>query len=377
MKINIVVGGTFHAPILASNLIRLGYDVKIYTSTPKFKFKDKALLDKVVFVPMIFQIFRKLINRPIWSGFKYFDSVVFDWVVSKIMRDCDVVYGFAGNSCFSGASVKQRGGKFILDRACPHIEYQNDLLLSESKELQVKFYKLGRRTLTRSKLEYQVADRIVVPSKYTYNTFLGRDVDFNKIDIIPLDANASAPQKNPKKTNTGFTIGVVGGGLLRKGYIYLFRAWDELCIDGGRLLIKGNKSELIQSKEIQNIIKRNKNIEFVDYVEDINDFYKECDIFCLPSIDDGFGMVVFEAMANALPVIVTKNVGASTFVSHGENGYIVNIKKSDELREKFLLLYKNKSKLLRFSKRSLKIYKNYVNSNASYLNGIRNLFLSL
>ena len=97
MKINIVVGGTFHAPILASNLIMLGHDVKIYTSTPKFKFKDKSLSDKVVFVPMMFQIFRKLINRPIWSGFKYFDSVVFDWVVSKIMRDCEVVYGFAGN----------------------------------------------------------------------------------------------------------------------------------------------------------------------------------------------------------------------------------------------------------------------------------------
>ena len=64
MKINIVVGGTFHAPILARNLIRLGHDVKIYTSTPKFKFKDKALLKNIVFVPMMFQIFRKLINKP-------------------------------------------------------------------------------------------------------------------------------------------------------------------------------------------------------------------------------------------------------------------------------------------------------------------------
>ena len=100
MKINIVVGGTFHVPILATNLIMLGHDIKIYIQTPKFKFKDKNLIDKVVFIPMIFQILRKLLNKPIWSGFKYFDSVIFDWVVSKIMRDCDVVYGFAGNSRF-------------------------------------------------------------------------------------------------------------------------------------------------------------------------------------------------------------------------------------------------------------------------------------
>lgn len=377
MKINIVVGGTFHAPILANNLIKLGYDVKIYSSTPKFKFKDKALLEKIIFVPKIFQILRKLINRPIWSGFKYFDSVVFDWVVSKIMRDCDILYGFAGNSYFSGTLVKKKGGKFILDRACPHIEYQNNLLLLEAKELQVKYYKLGRRNLLRSKLEYQVSDRIVVPSRYSYNSFIGRDIDYNKIEIIPLDAKVSVPKTTSSKKNTSFTVGVVGGDLLRKGYLYLFRAWDELGINNGRLLIKGNKSELTKSKEIQNIVNRNNNIEFVNYIEDINDFYMKCDVFCLPSIDDGFGMVVFEAMANALPIIVTKNVGASTFVRHDENGYIVGIKNSNEIMEKISLLYKDRNKLIKFSKKSLSTYKNYMKSNINYSNSIKNLFLSL
>ena len=42
---------------------------------------------------------------------------------------------------------EKRGGKYILDRACPHIEYQNELLLSEAKELQVKFHKLGLEIL--------------------------------------------------------------------------------------------------------------------------------------------------------------------------------------------------------------------------------------
>ena len=165
--------------------------------------------------------------------------------------------------------------------------------------------------------------------------------------------------------------------MLRKGYIYIFRAWDGLSIDGGRLIIKGNKSELIQSKEIQNILKSKNIIDFMDYIKDINDFYSECDVFCLPSIDDGFGMVVFEAMANSLPVIVTKSVGASSFVSHGKNGYIVNIKNSDDIRKKLLLLCKDRHKVFNFSQRSLTIYNNYVNSKKNYLNGIQNLFLSI
>jgi glycosyltransferase involved in cell wall biosynthesis len=45
-------------------------------------------------------------------------------------------------------------------------------------------------------------------------------------------------------------------------------------------------------------------------------FYRECDVFCLPSIDDGFGMVVFEAMGCGVPVIVSENAGASEMLSN-------------------------------------------------------------
>jgi|APSaa5957512535_1039671.scaffolds.fasta_scaffold106520_2 hypothetical protein len=46
IKINIVVGGTFHIAMLVEKLKNLGYDIKIYTSTPKFKFKKKSFYDQ-------------------------------------------------------------------------------------------------------------------------------------------------------------------------------------------------------------------------------------------------------------------------------------------------------------------------------------------
>ena len=68
-----------------------------------------------------------------------------------------------------------------------------------------------------------------------------------------------------------------------------------------------------------------------EYYKDINDFYNEVDVLCLPSIDEGFGMVVLEAMSNGIPTIISKNVGASDLISDKANGMIVNPGNADEV----------------------------------------------
>lgn len=56
----------------------------------------------------------------------------------------------------------------------------------------------------------------------------------------------------------------------------------------------------------------------------LSQYYGLADIFVLPSRDEPWGLVVNEAMACGLPVIVSENVGASRdLIVHGHNGYIV------------------------------------------------------
>jgi glycosyltransferase involved in cell wall biosynthesis len=50
---------------------------------------------------------------------------------------------------------------------------------------------------------------------------------------------------------------------------------------------------------------------------------REASVLVLPSICDGFGMVVNEAMAQGLPVICSSNAGASQLVVEGVNGFVV------------------------------------------------------
>lgn len=54
------------------------------------------------------------------------------------------------------------------------------------------------------------------------------------------------------------------------------------------------------------------------------DFYAGIDVFCLPSRTDSFGLVLLEAWANAIPVIVYRAGGPAELVRDGTDGFVVN-----------------------------------------------------
>ena len=365
-KVNIVVGGTFHVAMLVRKLENLGYDVKIYTSTPKFKFRKESFYKQVVFIPMFFQIYRKISKKLISSKMKYFDKTLFDFLVSIVMRRCDILYGFAGASLFCGKKTISHGGTYILDRACPHIEFQNSLVKKESRVLDVKFFALDENMLKRCEAEYKLAEKIIVPSHYSGKTFLDKGFAQSKIRIVPLEAKTSIPSNKyfTGNKNTEIIFCSVGGGLLRKGFLYLLRAWDDLQLKDAKLYLKTNKKELEDNKEINQILQRNKNIIFHGYYEDINDFYKQCDVFCMPSIDDGFGMVVPEAMANGLPCIVTENVGSSSLIKNKDNGFIVPIQDSNKIKIALEYFYDNREMVKKMGQKSFSDYLVYMENNS-------------
>jgi UDP-glucose:(heptosyl)LPS alpha-1,3-glucosyltransferase len=57
-------------------------------------------------------------------------------------------------------------------------------------------------------------------------------------------------------------------------------------------------------------------------IDDVADVYRAADVFVYPSEYDAFGLVVAEAMASALPVVVGFEIGAAEWISHGRNGLL-------------------------------------------------------
>ena len=61
--------------------------------------------------------------------------------------------------------------------------------------------------------------------------------------------------------------------------------------------------------------------------------YRKADIMILPSLADGFGFVIPEALSYDVPVITTKNVGASQIIIDGMNGYVIDAGDDHQLQE--------------------------------------------
>jgi glycosyltransferase involved in cell wall biosynthesis len=74
------------------------------------------------------------------------------------------------------------------------------------------------------------------------------------------------------------------------------------------------------------------------------------DVLVLPSLFEGFGLVILEAMSQGLPVITTPHTAGPDIISDGEDGFIISIRSSDAIVEKIELLDKNRELLFEMSR---------------------------
>ena len=73
------------------------------------------------------------------------------------------------------------------------------------------------------------------------------------------------------------------------------------------------------------------------------------DVFVFPSLFEGFGLVILEAMSQGLPVITTPHTAGPDVIADGEDGFIVPIRSAEAIAEKLELLARNRSLLLAMS----------------------------
>jgi glycosyltransferase involved in cell wall biosynthesis len=143
----------------------------------------------------------------------------------------------------------------------------------------------------------------------------------------------------------------------RKGVDLLLQSYKEVVetFSNVTLLLVGSgylKNDLLTNIE-QN------NLRFAKVIDDPGDeaickYYAIADVFVLPSLEEVWGLVVNEAMACGLPVIVSNRAGsAHDLVKNNKNGYIINPNISD-IKFAINRMLKSKKNFFSFSQESSK-----------------------
>ncbi len=162
-------------------------------------------------------------------------------------------------------------------------------------------------------------------------------VDFPELSITSLP-----PQNND------ITFGLTAPGFKIKGGFIFLKALGILKKKGydfkAKIIYPKHKNNL-GVKLLVKFLNIEKNVEFLSYQKNINDFYRSLDVLVAPSIEDTFNIAVLEAMANYVPCIVSTNAGASEVIKDNENGFVFDMKENPEknLADKMILFINKKS----------------------------------
>ena len=113
-----------------------------------------------------------------------------------------------------------------------------------------------------------------------------------------------------------------------KGINELIAAFEKADIDNKKLLLVGGIEQMeTLDAGLMQLAENDPRVTFHPPVENIEQYYAALDVFVLPSYREGFGMVVVEAEAMGVPVIVTDIPGPTDAMIPDETGLVV--KKAD------------------------------------------------
>lgn len=341
-RIVVVSGNKFHAYHLARGAQRAGWLRRFVTTI--FDRRESGIpADKITQIPLPAYA-AMLIQRLPLSGSQawsyYIGDNWFDRAASRYAPEADIYHVFNHHGLHGIRAAKRAGAITIVERSSAHPNVQHAILRDEFARFGLRYPAGNKQIIAKHLQEYDEAHWIMVSSEFVYRTMIAEGVPAAKLRKVHL---GFAPERfyPGEKNDNIFRVVFVGALSLQKGLQYLLEGYRLAQLPPGKseLLIVGEPFPDARAflPKYEGAYKR---LRFVPNTELVK-VYQSGSVFVLPSLQDGFGMVVYEAAACGLPVIISENVGAA--VRNGEDGFVVPIRNAEVIAEKLVYLYNHES----------------------------------
>ncbi len=213
---------------------------------------------------------------------------------------------------------------------------------------------LHRRMRARMLEEIARADHLRVNSHLAKATFVDHGIAPERVTVIHpgVDLDHFHPTT---KADDVFRVLAVSTIDPRKGIHYLLQAFEDAKLSNAELVLIGGTGDPWSKRLVEGFVRRNPNIRRVSadvFRAPVEATYGRASVLVHPAVEDGFGLVVPQALASGRPVIVTRSSGAAELVRDGENGFVVDARSVTALANALRLLASDPSLLARLAAQS-------------------------
>jgi glycosyltransferase involved in cell wall biosynthesis len=206
--------------------------------------------------------------------------------------------------------------------------------------------------LRREEEEYRLATRLLCPSDFVMKTFVDKGFAEGQLarHIYGYDEKVYYPSTEPRDSKRGLTMLFVGVCAVRKGLHYALEAWlKSRASKDGTFLIAGEFLPAYQEKLAPML--SHSSVKVLGHRNDVPDLMRKSDILVLPSIEEGFGLVVAEAMGSDCVPLVSE--ACTEICSHMKTGLMHRVGDVEALTQHITMLYENRTLLERLRAASL------------------------
>jgi glycosyltransferase involved in cell wall biosynthesis len=278
-----------------------------------------------------------------------------DYIVSrrieKMAGQIDIIHAWPLGALETLKAAAKLGIPTVLERPNAHTGFAMEVVQKECERLGVTLprdhehaYNPGKRR--KEDEEYRLATRLLCPSDFVVKTFVDKGFAKGQLvrHIYGYDETAYYPSTAPQDPKRGLTMLFVGVCAVRKGLHYALEAWlRSPASKGGVFLIAGEFLPAYQEKLAQMLA--HPSVRVLGHRNDVPELMRKSDILVLPSIEEGFGLVIAEAMGSGCVPFASE--ACTEICSHMKTGLMHKVGDIEGLVQHITMLHEDRALLER------------------------------
>jgi glycosyltransferase involved in cell wall biosynthesis len=271
--------------------------------------------------------------------------------IAKLKGQIDVIHTWPLGALETLKTATRLGIPTVLERCNAHTGFAMEVVQSECERLGITLpanheHAYNAEKLQKEEAEYRLATKLLCPCDFVVKTFRDKGYPQSQLarHFYGFDEKAYYPSAEPRDPSRGLTMLFVGVCAVRKGVHFALEAWlRSPASKTGTFLIAGEFLPAYQEK-LKHLLSH-PSVKVLGHRRDVPDLVRKSDILVLPSIEEGFGLVITEAMGSGCVPLASE--ACTDLCKHLETGLVHRVGDVETLTQQITMLHQDRGTLER------------------------------